>query len=158
VSLTSPSLDETPPSLRSRATTRPPRAVQIPIGTLEDVIAAREQARRLATGLGFSAGELPLITSVVSELARNILEYAGNGELNLTAISEGSESGILLVAHDCGPGIDDLDDAICSAPAETEGLRLGLTSVRRFMDQLEIDSRAGRGTTVRARKWKRWNS
>ena len=84
----------------------------VPIHSDQDIVAARQKGRLLAIELGFSAGDATLIATAISELARNIVRYARSGEVRLTAIQNSTRSGIQLVAHDAGPGIADIPQAM----------------------------------------------
>jgi serine/threonine-protein kinase RsbT len=128
---------------------------RVSIRTDADIVQARQRARELATGLGFSSTDLVLITTAISELARNILLYARNGEIVVTTIQNGEKNGVLLVASDQGPGIPNIEQAMQAGYSTSGNLGLGLPGVRRLMDEMEIESRVGEGTKVTARKWKR---
>ena len=111
---------------------------------MEDVVEARQQGRALAAALGFSPSEATLFAAAISELARNIVTYAGQGEIS---IGRTSDSSLLLVARDRGPGIADVDTALRSGYSTSGGLGLGLAGVRRIADHFEIESNSN-GTTV----------
>ena len=128
---------------------------RVTIRTDADIVQARQRARELATGLGFSSTDLVLITTAISELARNILLYARNGEIVAPTIQNGEKNGVLLVASDKGPGIPNIEQAMQAGYSTSGNLGLGLPGVRRLMDDMEIESRVGEGTKVTARKWKR---
>ncbi len=117
-----------------------------------DIVAARQKGRVLAGTLGFSSSELTLIATAISELARNIVLYAKQGEIVLRVLERGEQRGIMVRAGDQGPGIPDVRRALQGGFST---LGLGLPGVRRLMDEFEIESRVGYGTTVTARKWKR---
>lgn len=128
-------------------------AVQIQGDT--DIVGARQKGRMLAATLGFSSSELTLIATAISELARNIVQYAKQGEIILRLIERGGQRGIMVRAKDQGPGIPDIRRALQGGFSTSRSLGLGLAGVRRLMDEFEIESRIGFGTTVTARKWKR---
>ena len=121
----------------------------------DDVIVACRQTRQLAREIGFSSTEQAMLASVITELARNITEYAGQGEILLQSIEETGRRGITVIARDHGPGIPNIKDALQSSYAVAGGLGLGLNGVKALMDTLEIISVPGKGTTVTARKWRR---
>jgi len=127
--------------------------MQIPIACSQDIIVARQRGRALAQELGFSSSDLTLIATIISELTRNILNYAGRGTLVLGVLERDRRRGIAVVARDHGPGIPDVARALEIGYSTSGSLGLGLPGVRRLMDEFEIDSCAGRGTTVTARKW-----
>jgi len=120
-----------------------------------DILTARQKGRALAQEIGFSNSSLTLIATAISELTRNILLYARTGELILSQVQEDGLQGILLVAKDSGPGIPDITRAMEVGYSTSGSLGLGLPGVRRLMDEFQIVSAAGKGTTVTARKWKR---
>ena len=120
-----------------------------------DILTARQKGRALAQEIGFSNSSLTLIATAISELTRNILLYARTGELILSQVQEDGLQGILLIAKDSGPGIPDITRAMEVGYSTSGSLGLGLPGVRRLMDEFQIVSAAGRGTTVTARKWKR---
>lgn len=125
----------------------------IPIGREGDIVAARQKGRELAGSVGFSPTEQTLIATAISEIARNIIEHAGTGEVELGLIHERGRSGILIVARDRGPGIADLDAAMRDGFSTRGSLGLGLPGARRLVDQLDVTSKPGQGTTVTLRKW-----
>jgi serine/threonine-protein kinase RsbT len=96
-----------------------------------------------------------MIATAVSELARNILQYAGRGEIMLRSIQEENRTGVMVVARDNGPGISDLERALQDAFSTSGGLGVGLPGVRRMMDEFEIVSHQNIGTTVIVKKWAR---
>jgi serine/threonine-protein kinase RsbT len=128
---------------------------RISIASDLDILTARSRGRMLAQQMGFSSGNLTLIATAISELARNILLYARRGELFLEGFSENGREGIVVVATDEGPGIPDVGKALEVGYSTSGSLGLGLPGVRRLMDEFEIVSQLGKGTTVTARKWKR---
>ena len=127
----------------------------IPIGSDVDIVVARQEGRALAVRVGFSGADLTIIATAISELARNIVEYAKRGEILLSTADEGGKRGIVVVARDHGPGIPDIGKAMQDGYSTSRGLGLGLPGTRRLMDDFEIISQVGEGTTVTARKWVR---
>lgn len=124
------------------------------INSDQDIVAARQRGRALAVELGFSAVDSTLIATAISELARNIVSYAGTGEITLKTIQNSTRQGILIVAADEGPGIHDLRQALRDGFSTSGSLGLGLPGVRRLMDEFEIASQPGRGTRVEVKKWR----
>lgn len=127
---------------------------QIAIRADVDIISARKRGRTLAAELGFSKGELALIATAISELARNILTYAGRGEIILEREEQNGRRGLVVVARDSGPGIPDVDLALQDGYSTSRSLGIGLPGVRRLMDEFELSSTLGAGTTVTAKKWR----
>jgi serine/threonine-protein kinase RsbT len=129
----------------------PPLAA-VPITTAADVVRARQEGRSQAARIGFVGSDLTVIATAISELARNILEYAQSGEILCGPCGNG-RPGIVIVARDLGPGISDLPRALQPGFTTGKGLGMGLPGVRRLMDEFDIVSTSGEGTTVRVRKW-----
>jgi serine/threonine-protein kinase RsbT len=130
----------------------------LPIAGEDDIVAARQAARESARRLGFGTVDQSRIATAVSELTRNIVRYATNsrGDVVIRALSgAGHGAGIEIVVTDEGPGIADVELALKEGFTSGPGMGLGLSGTRRLMDEMEIDSAAGRGTTVTIRKWRR---
>jgi serine/threonine-protein kinase RsbT len=119
-----------------------------------DIVVARQKGRTLAANLGFSLGDSTLIATAVSELARNIISYAGEGMIAMTVTYDSRREGLLIVASDEGPGISDIPRALRDGFSTSGSLGIGLPGVRRLMDEFAIESQAGRGTTIKVTKWK----
>jgi serine/threonine-protein kinase RsbT len=127
----------------------------IPIKADVDVVTARQRARVLVSGLRFSTSELTLIATAISEVARNIVSYAGSGEIVLRIVQQGPRRGLLVIARDQGPGIADIARAMEDGYSTSRGLGLGLPGSRRLMDEFELASELGKGTEVTMTKWER---
>ena len=119
-----------------------------------DIVAARQKGRELARSLGFSAGEATLVATAISELARNVVQYAIRREVALWPVTSGRRRGIAISVRDEGPGIPDVDRALEDGFSTSGRLGLGLPGVRRLMDEIDIESTPGRGTLVCATKWR----
>jgi serine/threonine-protein kinase RsbT len=132
----------------------PPDAVRISISSDVDIVKARQAGRRVAEDIGFVFTELALIATAISELARNIVRYARSGEIAIRPITNSARWGIQIIAQDHGPGIRDIEQALQIGFSTAGGLGLGLPGVRRLMDEFDIQSDLGQGTTVRITKWK----
>ena len=128
--------------------------IRVPIASDSDMIPARAEGRALATKLGFSRTDATLIATAISEIARNIVVHVGNREILLQPLYEDDRYGVLVVAQDAGPGIGDVDAALDHGFASGKGLGLGLPGARRLMDEFEIASQPGKGTTVTMKKWR----
>jgi len=142
----SPASDETP---------HVKKEVRVPVHREIDIVAARREGRALASLLGFSSTEATLVATAISELARNIVLYAKQGEIVLGLLNDGNRRGVVVVARDEGPGIPDIPWAVADGRSTSGGLGLGLPGVRRLMDEFHIASEVGNGTTVVVKKWKR---
>src|SRR4051794_1665116 len=139
---------------RARSVTAEAR---IPIAADADVVAARQKGREMAAAGGFSGTDQTLIATAISEVARNIVSYAGKGEISLSAIidEDRGRRGILVIARDDGPGIADTALAMRDGYSTAKSLGLGLPGAKRLMDEFELRSALGAGTTVTMRKWMR---
>jgi len=139
---------KTQPAERSRV-----EPARISVTSDHDILQARQRARELASEADFTTLESTSIAAAVSELARNILQYAGRGEIMIRSIQEENRTGVVVVARDKGPGISSVSNALQDGFSTNGGLGLGLPGVRRMMDQFEIVSQQNRGTTVIVKKW-----
>lgn len=129
--------------------------VRISINSDQDIVIARQQGRTLASKLGFNGSDLTVIATAISEVARNIVEFAGKGEITLTPIQQSHKQGLSVIAHDDGPGIPNIQLALQDGFSTTASLGLGLPGSRRLMDEFTIVSAIGKGTTVTMKKWVR---
>jgi len=125
----------------------------IPIITEVDIVTARQQGRALAVELGFPTSDQALIATAISELARNIINYAKRGQVEITVEHKGGRTGIGVVASDQGPGIPDLERALLDGFSTGNGLGLGLPGTKRIMDDFEVVADVGKGTRVAVKKW-----
>lgn len=125
----------------------------ISIDAVADIVTARQRGREMALRLGFSETESTLIATIISELARNVVLYAQHGEIRLEASTTSGKRGLVIISHDEGPGIPDVQRAIVGGYSTSGGLGLGLCGVQRMVDDLHIDTKIGRGTTITAKKW-----
>jgi serine/threonine-protein kinase RsbT len=128
-------------------------ATRVAIDSDRAIVEARQQGRQLALKLGFSPGSATLLATAISELARNILQYAGQGEIVMQLLDRGRDQGLMVLARDRGPGIADLSMAMEDGYSTSGRLGLGLPGVRRLMDEFQIESGVGTGTHVRIVKW-----
>lgn len=119
-----------------------------------DIVTARQEGRALAHRIGFSGSDQVLIATAISEAARNILQYARSGEIILTHIRTLEKEGILIIARDEGPGIKDIKRVMEDGYSSSGGLGLGLPGIKRLMNEMDIQSTPGRGTTLTFKKWK----
>lgn len=126
--------------------------VRVAVRTDADVVAARQAARALAEQLGFSRADLTIVATAVSEVTRNIVRFAGSGDV-VVELVDGPRRGVRVVASDSGPGIRDVPKAMTDGYSTYDGLGIGLPGARRLMDEFAIASEPGRGTTVTMTKW-----
>ena len=143
------------PLLDRRRTASVAGEVRVPIQTDADVVGARKQGRELAAQAGFSATELTIIATAISEIARNIVMFAERGEVVVSLVGEDRRQGVSVVARDVGPGIPDLERALTDGYSGYGGMGLGLPGSRRLMDEFEITTEVDKGTTVTMTKWRR---
>ena len=115
---------------------------------------ARQRAREVARSLGFGMVDQSRIATAVSELTRNVVRYAtnGQGETYIRSLN-GERVGIEIIVADQGPGIENVEEALRDGYTSGTGMGMGLPGARRLMDELTIDSVPGRGTVVAIRKW-----
>jgi serine/threonine-protein kinase RsbT len=118
-----------------------------------DILAARKVARSIATRLKFSEIDLILIATAISEIARNILTYASQGDMSFEEVQEPARRGLIVTARDRGPGIADIERAMEDGFSSGKGLGLGLPGAKRLMDEFSIASTVGTGTTIVMKKW-----
>jgi serine/threonine-protein kinase RsbT len=124
-----------------------------PIAHEADILTTRQAGRRMAEEMGFSAVEATMIATAISEVARNMLTFAGEGEVVLEETSRDGRRGLRVIARDAGPGIADPVRALEDGYSTGRGLGLGLPGARRLMDALDLSSEPGRGTTVTMVRW-----
>jgi serine/threonine-protein kinase RsbT len=130
-----------------------PDDIRVLIRSSLDIVTARQEGRTLAARTGFSATDVTLIATAISELARNIVSYARQGEIVLRVVGGTTAKGVMIISRDSGPGIRSVDDAMRDGYSTSGGLGLGLPGVRRLVDEFIIESALGQGTTVRVTKW-----
>ena len=118
-----------------------------------DIMAARQQGRELASRGGFSSSDLSIIATAISEVAQNIVHYATEGEIIITLINDTHKKGVEIVAADQGPGVGDVSMVMRDGYSTGKRLGIGLPGAKRLMDEFEIASEPGKGTTVKMKKW-----
>ena len=120
-----------------------------------DIVAARQLGRNFAKELGFGTVDQARITTAISELARNIYLYAGQGNVSLEKLLVNGKSGLKIIAEDSGPGIQDIRRVMEDGFTTSGGLGAGLPGAKRLMDDFDIESIPGEGTKISAIKWLR---
>lgn len=123
------------------------------INSAADIVIARQKGRALASELGFDGSDLTLIATAISEVARNIVTHAKTGEIILNPFNHGNRRGIQIIARDEGPGIKDIAKAMQYGYSSNKGLGVGLPGAKWLMDEFDIESKVGNGTTVTMKKW-----
>ena len=129
--------------------------LRVQILSSADDVQVRQRGREFAASAGFSSGDQTVIAVAISEIARNIVSYAKRGEVILQLVTNGERQGVTIIAQDHGPGIADIARALQDGFSTSGGLGLGLPGARRLMDDFEIKSASGVGTTVTMTKWRR---
>lgn len=126
----------------------------IALETERDIAVARGEVRTLAAALGFRLIDQTRLATVTSELARNIVKYAGRGRLIAQPTRSGSgRGGLRLIFEDSGPGIPDIEAAMRDGFSTGRGLGRGLPGSKRLADEFNIESTIGRGTRVTIVRW-----
>lgn len=128
---------------------------ELAIKTERDIVAARRTIREAAIQLGFSETDVTRIVTAASELARNIFKYAGEGMMRWRSMQSDGRAGIELQFVDRGPGIADIPLAFQEGYSTSRGMGMGLPGAKRLMDDLKIESAAGKGTSITLKKWRR---
>src|SRR3954462_8516243 len=128
------------------------------INSAVDIVTARQRGRALALELGFNGADVTLIAAAISEVASNIVDHAQKGEILMSSVNHaqnGGRRGIHIIARDQGPVIRDVAQAMQYGYSTRKGLGVGLPGAKWLMDEFDIASEVGRGTTITMKKWKR---
>lgn len=125
----------------------------VAVRTQVDIVVARQTGRQMAAALGFFGADLTLIATAISEIARNLIEHAGEGMVRIARVHNGIREGLQVTVTDQGPGIADIARAMEDGYSTGQGLGLGLPGARRLMDEFELQSQIGKGTRIVMRKW-----
>lgn len=129
---------------------------ELPIQSGDDVVRVRQQVRVVAAKSGLSLVDQTKVVTAASELARNALVHGGGGLARIEAVTTGQgRSGVRVGFTDQGPGITDVDLALTDGWSSGDGLGLGLSGARRLVDEFELTSNQGSGTSVVVVKWSR---
>lgn len=131
-----------------------PREGEVQINSESDIVTARKMVREATTALKFGVTDVTRVVTAASELTRNIYRYAGTGVMRWCAVEDNNKVGIQLTFEDSGPGIADVDQAMETGFTTGNGLGMGLPGAQRLMDEMEVQSEVGKGTTVIVRKWR----
>jgi serine/threonine-protein kinase RsbT len=130
------------------------RAVRLPMKKSEDIVLMRQAVREHAIAQGLSLVDQTKIVTAASELARNVLDYGGGGEVEVAQVVSGVRRGVRLVFTDHGPGIADVEQAMKDGYTTGGGLGLGLGGAKRLSNEFSIASRPGAGTRVEIVRWR----
>ncbi len=129
---------------------------ELPIRSGDDVVRVRQQVRMVAEKTGLSLVDQTKVVTAASELARNALVHGGGGTARVEVVTSGlGKSGVRIGFTDEGPGIGDIDLALTDGWTTGPGLGLGLSGARRLVDEFELTSKPGAGTSVVVVKWSR---
>jgi len=120
----------------------------------EDIVLVRQAVRKKAVGLGFGLVDQTKVVTAASELARNTMIHGGGGEMRLQALNDGPRRGVKVMFVDKGPGIPDIALAMKDGYTTRGGLGLGLSGSKRLVNEFDIESQPGKGTTVTIVRWK----
>lgn len=129
--------------------------VVLKINSDTDILMARQAVREAAQQVGFGLIDETRLVTAVSELARNALNYGGGGQVTVRALREPLRAGIEIICEDQGPGIEEPEKALAGGWSTGGGLGRGLSGTRSLMDEFELLTAPGAGTSVVVRKWKR---
>jgi serine/threonine-protein kinase RsbT len=129
------------------------QGARLPITTDQDVVRVRQLVRTEAVAVKLSLVDQTKLVTAASELARNTLVYGGGGTVEVSRVDNGRRRGIRIVFADQGPGIADLDLAFTDGYTTGGGLGLGLSGARRLVDDFDIETAAGQGTSITVTKW-----
>jgi serine/threonine-protein kinase RsbT len=110
--------------------------------------------RRLTAQMGFDENQQYLIATAASEASTNVIRYAGRGKVTFRSVRKVDGTGFEFIVEDDGPGIDNIEEAMKEGVSNGNGLGLGLSSIKRIMDEFDITSSPGHGTRIVARKWR----
>lgn len=124
-----------------------------PVRSEQDIVLARQTARKLAQQCGLRLVSQTKLVTAVSELARNTLVYGGGGDMQWSLIEKDMRQGVRIDFIDQGPGIADLKLAMTDGWTSGGGLGLGLTGAKRLVNEFELDSQPGVGTRVTIFQW-----
>ena len=126
---------------------------RISVETNDDVVRVRARVREAAVRAGFGHIDQVRLVTAASELARNIRLYAERGAVEITRVKNDNRRGLRIKFEDSGPGIADIKLAMTDGYTTSRGLGKGLPGSRRLVDDFEIESAPGEGTTVSITKW-----
>ena len=120
----------------------------------QDTIFLRNRTKELAVKVGLGLIEQTKLLTAASELVRNMLRYADGGKVTIQVVGDTSRNGLQLIFEDKGPGITDIDMAMCEGYSTDRSLGLGLPGAKKLVDEFSLHSTVGKGTTVTIVKWK----
>ena len=132
------------------------RRHELPIESEDDVVLVRRKVKQLAQARGFDAFASAAITTATSEITRNVWVHAGRGRAVIEEITDGARHGLRIEFCDEGPGIPDVPRVMAGGFSTARSMGLGLSGSKRLVDEFQIETEPGHGTTVRLVKWTRF--
>ncbi len=120
----------------------------------QDVVPFRNRVKEHAVRIGMSLLNQTKLITGASELVRNMLKYGKGGIGMIEILSKGRDNGIRLIFADNGPGIPDIQKAMTDGFTTGKSMGLGLPGTKRLMNEFDIKSEVGKGTTITVIKWK----
>jgi serine/threonine-protein kinase RsbT len=130
------------------------RGERTEVRSAEDVVRVRQAVRTHAAAAGLSLVDQTKIITAASELARNMVDYGGGGQVRFEIVNDGRRRGLRLTFEDRGPGIADIELAMKDGYTTGNGLGLGLSGAKRLSNEFAIRSVVGEGTTITITRWK----
>lgn len=140
--------------MKGRTQVQAKTADTLPVLASDDIVRVRQEVRRQAVEAGLGLVDQTKIVTAASELARNLLDHAGGGVVQVEAIIDGARRGVRLTFEDHGPGIKDVEKALTDGFTTGKGLGLGLGGARRLSNEFKIDTKVGEGTRITIARWK----
>jgi serine/threonine-protein kinase RsbT len=126
----------------------------VPLKSETDIVQVRQLVRKLCIEIGFGLVDQTKMVTAASELARNVVKYAGSGNMRWERLTKDARKGLRLHFEDHGPGIADINQAMTDGWTTGGGLGLGLSGSKRLVNEFEIESTLGQGTRVSITRWK----
>jgi serine/threonine-protein kinase RsbT len=120
----------------------------------QDIISVRRIVRELANEIGLKALNQTKLVTAASEITRNIIKYADNGTLEINVVKENDRTGLQMIFNDYGPGIPDVSLAMIAGYTTGGGLGVGLSGTKQLVDEFDIKSEVGKGTSIKLILWK----
>ncbi len=108
-----------------------------------DIVAARSAGRELAREIGFGSADQTRLATAISELTRNVIQYAGSGVCTVIDESADETAGVRVTVEDHGPGIPDVEQAMADGFSTSRGLGAGLPGTRRLVHEFHLESEPG---------------
>jgi len=117
--------------------------VRVDVRVENDIIIARQAGRNVAQKIGFGTADQTRLATAISELTRNVVQYAQQGICVIRDDSDAQMLRIRVEVEDNGPGIPDVDRAMKDGYSTGRSLGMGLPGTRRIVQDFAIKSRPG---------------